>query len=90
MLLLQKICENYNIRNTSEKTKTTAVKGMTPVRTNIFINNNYKTIVVTTLTYGSETWTTTTKDEIRRQSREKRYLRKLKGCIRLDRITKEL
>ena len=46
----------------------------------------YKTIAVPTLLYGSETWITTKKEESRIQAQEMKFLRRVKGCTKLDRI----
>lgn len=45
----------------------------------------YKTIAVPTLLDGSETWTTKT-EESRIQALEMRFLRRVKGCTKLDRL----
>jgi hypothetical protein len=49
----------------------------------------YKIMAVTVLLYGSETWTMRKKDWNRIQAAEIKYLRTVKGCIRLDQITNE-
>lgn len=46
----------------------------------------YKVVAAPVLLYGSETWTTTAKDESRIQASEMKFLRQVKGCTRRDRI----
>lgn len=46
----------------------------------------YKTMVVPILTYGSETWVPSKLDRSKIQAAEMRFLRRVKGCTRLDRI----
>ena len=49
----------------------------------------YKTMAVPTITYGSEVWVTSKKQEQRIQTQEMKFLRRVKGCTRLDRIRNE-
>jgi hypothetical protein len=46
-------------------------------------------MAVPVLLYGSETWTLRKRDWNRTQAAEMKYLRTVKGCIRLDQIRKE-
>ena len=46
----------------------------------------YKVMATPMLTYGSETWTITKKDQSRIQSAEMKFLRKVKGCTLEDQI----
>jgi hypothetical protein len=46
-------------------------------------------MAVTVLLYGSETWTLRQRDWKRIQAAEMKYLRTVKGCIRLDQIRNE-
>jgi hypothetical protein len=50
----------------------------------------YKTIAVPVLMYGSEAWTIKKKDISRIQSAEIKFLRSVKGCTRMDRISNEI
>jgi hypothetical protein len=49
----------------------------------------YKIIAVPVLLYGSETWTLRKRDWNRIQATEKKYLRTVKGCTRLNQIRNE-
>lgn len=49
----------------------------------------YKTMAVPILTYGSESWITTQKDTNKLQTAEMRFLRRIKGCTREDRLRNE-
>jgi hypothetical protein len=46
----------------------------------------YKTMTVPTLSYGSESWVIWKKDKDKIQAAEMRFLRRVKGCTRADRI----
>lgn len=46
----------------------------------------YKTVAVPTLLYGSETQVTKKKEESRIQAKEMKFLRRVKSCIRQDRL----
>ena len=46
----------------------------------------YNTIVKPTLFYGSETWTMQNRHMKKRQAIEMRYLRKVEGVMRMDRM----
>jgi hypothetical protein len=46
----------------------------------------YKTTAVPILSYGSESWVTSKKDKGKIQAAEMRFLRRVKGCTRADRI----
>jgi hypothetical protein len=50
----------------------------------------YKTMTVPTLMYASEIWVPTKKVQTRIQSTEINFLRKTKGCTKLDHITNEM
>jgi hypothetical protein len=50
----------------------------------------YKTMAVPALMYGSEIWVPTKKVQIRIQSTEMNFLRKTKGCTKLDHITNQM
>lgn len=49
----------------------------------------YKTMAVPALLYGSESWITTTKHESKIQAAEMKFLRRVKGCTRMDQIRNE-
>jgi hypothetical protein len=46
----------------------------------------YKTMATPVLTYGSESWVPSQKDNSRMQSTEMKFLRRVKGITKLDRI----
>jgi hypothetical protein len=46
----------------------------------------YKTMAVPILPYGSESWVTSKKDKDKIQAAKMRFLRRVKGCTRADRI----
>jgi len=46
----------------------------------------YKVVARPTLLYGSEIWLTTKRDMTRLDDAEMRFLRRAKGCTRLDKI----
>jgi hypothetical protein len=48
-----------------------------------------KIMTIPVLLYGSETWTLKKRDWNRIQAAEMKYLRKVKGCARLDQIRNE-
>jgi hypothetical protein len=50
----------------------------------------YKTVAVPALMYGSEIWVPTKEVQTRIQSTEMNFLRKTKGCTKLDHITNEM
>jgi hypothetical protein len=50
----------------------------------------YKTMATPVLMYGSEIWVPTMKVQTRIQSTEMNFLRKTKGCRKLDHITNEM
>jgi hypothetical protein len=50
----------------------------------------YKVVVRPTVLYGSETWVTTKRDMTRLEAAEMRFLRRVKGYTRLDKITSEV
>jgi hypothetical protein len=50
----------------------------------------YKVIARPTLLYGSETWTNTKRDVNRLEAAEIRFLRRVKGYTRLDKIRSEI
>jgi hypothetical protein len=50
----------------------------------------YKTVAVPALMYGCEIWVPTKKVQTRIQSTEMNFLRKTKGCTKLDHITNEM
>ena len=50
----------------------------------------YKAVVRPALSYGSETWVTTTQDMTRLEAAEMRFLRSVKGYKRLDKIRSEV
>lgn len=136
---LQNICTEYDMKISTQKTKTMAFVGADTIRSKIVINDEvieqirhfkylgcdltydfsidveqklnkfsrvcgtisrhlkhktrkdtqlkfYKTIAVPTLTYGSEIWTTTRKQESRIQAQEMKFLRRVKGCTKRDRF----
>lgn len=49
----------------------------------------YKVMAEPTLSYGSELWTVTKKQESKIQASEMKFLRQVKGCTRQDRIRNE-
>jgi len=50
----------------------------------------YKVVARPALHYGSETWVTTTRDMTRLEAAEMRFLRSVKRCTRLDKISSEI
>jgi hypothetical protein len=50
----------------------------------------YKTMAIPALMYGSEIWVPTKKVQTRIQSTEMNFIRKTKGCTKLDHITNEM
>ena len=50
----------------------------------------YKVVARLSLTYGSETWVTTTRDMTRLEAAEIRFLRSVKGYTRLDKTRSEV
>jgi hypothetical protein len=50
----------------------------------------YKTMAVPALMYGSEIWAPTKKFQTRIKSTEMNFLRKTKGCTKLDHVTNEI
>ena len=50
----------------------------------------YKTMAIPLVTYGSEVWTTTKRDDSRIQASEMRFLRHVQGYTRLDHIRNEV
>jgi hypothetical protein len=49
----------------------------------------YKTMAIPVLMYGSEIWVPTKKVQTRIQSTKMNFLRKTKGCTKLDHITND-
>jgi len=50
----------------------------------------YKVVAGSVLLYGSETWVTTTRDMTGLEAAEMRFLRRVKGYTRLDKIRSEV
>jgi len=50
----------------------------------------YKVVARPTVLYGSETWVTTTRDMTGLEAAEMRFLRRVKGYTRLDKIRSEV
>jgi len=50
----------------------------------------YEVVIRPTLLYGSETWVTTKRDRTRLEAAEMRFLRRVKGYTRLDKIRSEI
>ena len=50
----------------------------------------YKVVARPTLLYGSETWVTTKRDRTRLEATEMRFLRRVKGYTKLDKIRSEI
>ena len=50
----------------------------------------YKAVARPTLLYGSETWVTTERDVTRLEAAETRFIRRVKGYTRLDKIRSEV